>query len=190
MRVAYVFKSWRGDSEVTTAADVLDKYKELAGEMVITLRQADPRAVDFHTIAIRSGLPFGKAESKHEIGEGVISTLFKNGMLYLFDEPEIRKIGNELSSLRYETKKSVAKDDSIDSLRYILPAIPFDWGIIMDRLTEADKTKAPPVPETPYQAEMRMRRGEFYAKREDGVGDWDDVEAEIEEWNAFSEGVG
>jgi hypothetical protein len=186
MRAGFIFKGWRGDGVVTTADDVLTKYKEMAEGHAVVLRQADPRATDFHTIASRSGIPFTKAESKHEIGEGVISTLLKNEMLFIFDDPELRKLGVEFGTLRHETPKSVAKDDFIDSVRYIVPAIPWDWGIVYDKLSEKEKTKPAPPMETPLQYEIRTRRGERL--KTDKAEDWEELEQEIESWNELYEG--
>jgi hypothetical protein len=186
MRAGFVFKGWRGEyGVITTAQDVLDKYHELSAGLTVVMRQADPRAVDFHTISTRSGVPFGKAESKHEIGEGAIATLFKNEMLFIFDTPELRPLGVELTSLRHETPKTIAKDDYIDALRYIVPAIPWDWSIVHDRLSEKEKTIPAPVIETPLQKELRERRGERLKGTESD--DWAELEDEIEHWNSSYE---
>lgn len=189
MRAGFVFKGWRGNDVVTTASDVLDKFKELSVGLIMTLKQADPRATDFHNIAARSGDPFGKAESKHEIGEGIISTLFKNDMLFIFDDPELRKLGVELGTLRHETPKTVAKDDFIDAVRYIVTAIPWDWGIVYDKLSEKQKDLGPVKAETPeeaFQREIRERRGERGVKNKES-DDWSEMEEEIEGWNAAYE---
>ena len=183
-RAGYIFRGWRGDGVVTTASDILDKYNELSKDLIVTMKQADPRAVDFHNIAIRSGTPFGKAESKHDIGESVIGTLFKNDMLFIFDDPELRKMGTELSSLSNSTPKTVAKDDFYDSARYILPAMPWDWSIVGDKLSEKDKTSVPAPSETEAQRQIRERRGERLASDQNSQ-DWSDFEQEIDDWNTM-----
>jgi hypothetical protein len=182
-RAGYIFKGWRGDGVTTTASDILDKYNELAKDLNVVLKQADPRAVDFHNIAIRAGTPFNKAESKHEIGESVIGTLFGNDMLFIFEDQELRKIGTELMALSSSTPKNVAKDDFYDACRYILPAMPWDWSIVGDKLSEKDKTLPPPVQETEAERQIRERRGERGVKAESEAQDWQDFEAEMEAWN-------
>ena len=184
MRAGFVFRGWRGDGVVTTASDVLEKYRELAKDLIITQKNADPRATDFHTIATRSGETFNKAESKHEIGEGVLGTLFKNDMLFIFDGPELRKLGVELVSVTHEQSKKYAKDDFVDALRYCVTSIPWDWGIVYDKLSEQQKTEPIPEPLTPFQLEVKARRGEALAPKEDS---WEELDAEINEWNGYYE---
>jgi len=70
------------------------------------------------------------AEKSHEIGENLLNTLFKNQMLELFDLPNIFKLVTEFTSLKSETPKNKAKDDGIDSLRYAISKIPFDFSDI------------------------------------------------------------
>lgn len=183
-RVGFVFRGWRGDGVVTTAGDILDKYNELAHDLVVTRKVADPRAVDFHNIAIRSGTPFEKAESKHEVGETTINTLFKNDMLFIFDDPELRKLGTELSTLSSSTPKNVAKDDFYDFLRYCSVSIPWDWNIISDKLSESQKNKPTPKPESKAERELRERRGRIMMDMPDEENeDWSALSQEMEFWN-------
>jgi hypothetical protein len=183
MRLGYVFRGWRGDDIKTTAGDVFDKFNELAGALPIVRKGADPRAVDLHTIAVRAGAPFEKSESKHEIGEGIIATLFKNDMLFIFDDPELRKLAVELSSVTQEKSKKYAKDDLCDALRYCAVLISWDWEIIADKFTEAQKMQAAQIlEETPFQRELRERRGEALAHKAD---EWDEVYQELEEANYY-----
>lgn len=184
MRKGFVFRGWRGDGVVTTAADVLEKYKELSADLNVTNRLADPRAVDFHNIAQRAGVPFVKAESKHDIGDAMIATLFKNDMLFIFETPELRKLGVEISSLTFERNKKYAKDDFYDTVRYQVPAIPWDWSVVYDKLPEELKKDVVAArAETDEEREKRERRGRFLPS--DGVDqdDWSSIEAEMEFWN-------
>lgn len=186
-RAGYVFRGWRGDNAVTTAADILDKYNELAKGLNIVRRVADPRAIDFHTIAIRAGMPFEKAESKHDVGESTLGTLFKNDMLFLFDDPEVRKLATEMMSLSSSTPKTIAKDDMFDATRYCTVSIPWDWQAINDKMSEADKTLPPPLTETDAQRQIRERRGEYLTKKDGENADWEDFDQQIEDWNASYE---
>jgi len=74
------------------------------------------------------GLSFIPAEKKHDVGEQVINVLFKNGMLDIDNTQECFPIVNELTTLQLGTDKRRAKDDSVDSMRYALTKIPFDFS--------------------------------------------------------------
>jgi hypothetical protein len=54
--------------------------------------------------------------------------LFKNGMLDVDNTQECYPIVNELTTLQLGTDKRKAKDDSVDSMRYALTKIPFDFS--------------------------------------------------------------
>jgi phage terminase large subunit-like protein len=186
-RAGYVFKAWRGDNLVTTASDILDKYNELSKDLNVVMKFADPRATDFHNIAIRAGTPFTKPDSKHEVGESVLGTLFGNDMLFLFQDSEINKLGTELMSLSSGTPKTIAKDDLYDALRYTCVSIPWDWQVIGDKLSEKDKTKPIPPQETEAERQIRERRGERLAS-DKTTQDWEeDFQAEIDEYNSLAE---
>jgi phage terminase large subunit-like protein len=123
-----VYKHWRGDTEVTSQSDVANKYIEMAYGLNVSGAYYDYHAMDFKTITDRMGLNFQRAEKSHEIGEQVINTLFKNKLLYIFDIPECEPIINELLSLLKGVDKRKAKDDSVDSMRYAITKIQWDWS--------------------------------------------------------------
>lgn len=123
-----VYKHWRGDSELTSQTDVANKYIEMAYGITVSGAYYDYHGRDFKTITDRMGLSFMAAEKNQEIGEQVINTLFKNKMIYIFDIPECEPIINELLSLLKSTDKRNAKDDSVDSFRYGVTKINWDWS--------------------------------------------------------------
>jgi hypothetical protein len=130
------------------------------------------------------GLSFMAAEKRHDIGEQVINTLFKNKMLVIFDTPENEPIIRELSTLILGQDKRQAKDDSVDSMRYGITNIPWDWT-----KAEVDPLYRPPGPEvqlspTDYADKQRMQD----AKRMFDRNFQDDINSSIErELDAWGE---
>lgn len=179
-RQGRVFKGWRGDGIPTTAGDVLEKFRELRGDMKPFIQAYDWACKDFQMIASRQGEAFIPAEKSHERGEQVLNVLFKNDMLFLYDGPEMAKLASELVGLRLDTPKNKAKDDFADALRYAVTRIPWDWSA----LTGADPEGyvAPDPKLTPDQREVQMRRAAFMenAARAEAEAD---LEEEFAEWN-------
>lgn len=175
---ARVFLGWRGDGEVTTSGDTFDKHCQLkmARGLRPTLQCFDWAAKDFGTIASRSGEPFVPADKDHSRGEGVINTLFKNEMLYIYDTPELRKLATELSTLKKETPKNKAKDDFCDALRYAVTQVPWNWAAMHGKHIEVKKAEEKL---TPMQQEIAERRKAF----EEQAVDQARIEDEIDEWN-------
>ena len=175
-KFACVFRGWRGDNEVTTASDILIKYRLLRGKLKPILQCYDWAAADFFTYASRLGETFTKAEKSHDLGEDILNVLFKNRMLEVFDLDELQGLANELSSLTKEEVKRYAKDDFVDSLRYAVTRIPWDFSSISDELI-FQKPKKDRV-----LSNIEKRRafvfGEDYAKEE-----YQRVEDEIEDYN-------
>jgi phage terminase large subunit-like protein len=127
-RYARVFRHWRGDDKIYTMSDVANKYVELSQDINVTASFYDYHAKDFKTITDRMGLSFIPAEKKHDVGEQVINVLFKNSMLDIDDIQENIPLIGEICSLMLGTDKRKAKDDSVDSMRYALTKIPFDFS--------------------------------------------------------------
>lgn len=192
--LGYVFKHWRGDDgKEWTNGEVFNKNLEMRGQMKPIMQTYDGAAKDFGTIATRAGESFVKAEKGHEVGESIVNTLFKNDMLFVFDdevedeknECQGRKLGGELSSLLKSTPKNKRKDDSADSLRYCVVSIPWDFEsikIILEELLESKKPEAPKTREDYLAEEIRARRGELVDERKTD-NDWTDTAQEIDYWN-------
>jgi phage terminase large subunit-like protein len=145
---ARVFLGWRGDNISTTAGDVLQQFQRMKARMKPVAQYYDWAAKDFHTMASRVGEPFQAAEKGHELGEQVLNVLFKNDMLKIYDTPELRKLANEFEIVRRSQDKTKAKDDFIDSLRYAVTKIPWDFTDLsrrpghikkLDAMTEREK---------------------------------------------------
>jgi phage terminase large subunit-like protein len=123
-----VYRHWRGEGELTTQTDVANRFIEMKVGQNISSAYYDYSAKDFKTITDRMGLSFQQAEKSHEIGGQVLNSLFRNKMLYVFDIPECEPIVTEFLSLLQKTEKRNAKDDSVDSVRYGVTKIPWDWS--------------------------------------------------------------
>lgn len=108
-----VFRAWRGDGIPTTASDILEKHKELRGDLTMTNQAYDHSAADFFTIACRLGEAFSPANKRREAGIVLLNTLFKTGVLKIEREDgELEKLVQELSSIGVDNnKRSGAVDD-------------------------------------------------------------------------------
>lgn len=179
-RAARVFLGWRGDNTVTTAGDVVEKYISMIKEnnIVTAQRFYDYASKDFNEIATRMGYPFEKAEKHHDVGENTLNTLFKNDMLFIYDDPELSKLASELATLRKDQNKDTAQDDFIDALRYACAKIPWDWNAITGTPVEQDEKPEEPMNAT--QREIHERRKAF---SDDINRENKRIEDEFSEWN-------
>lgn len=178
-----VYRHWRGDKEVTTQADVANKYTELKTFIPVTGAYYDYHAKDFKTITDRMGMSFMPAEKGHAIGEEIINGLFKNEMLVIFDIPETQPIINELTSLRVGVDKRNAKDDSIDSMRYAVTSPPWDWSSVGLDIKL-------PVPEmkrylNPFEEATALRLQDAQKMRENKFREDinEEIDHELQAWN-------
>jgi hypothetical protein len=137
-REGRVFRGWRGDGIPTSSQDILDKYKELKESLSPVVQTYDYAAKDFFLIASRSGEAFTPADKGRERGVALLNTLFKSGILKIQrGDPELDKLVNEICSLSHSTKKTVAIDDFVDSLRYACMSVPWDFSAI--EMSEKEK---------------------------------------------------
>jgi hypothetical protein len=182
-RQGRVIKAWRGDGQVTTAGDILTKYNELKKliRKPIELAYYDYASKDFFTIASRAGESFIAADKSHERGEEVINSLFKNNMMFLYDDEETRKLGAELHTLSAEGDKRKMKDDLADAFRYSVTQIPWDFSNFFAH-TEKTATAEPEKKLSAMEQQIKDRREGFHAKR-DGQ-DLGEIGKEFAEWNS------
>lgn len=171
-----VFKGWRGDGIETTAKDVFDKYLELRGDMRVEVAYYDWQSKDFFVIASRSGEAFVPADKSHDSGESILNVLFKNEMLHIYEDEELKKLSAELSVLNKATQKQKAKDDFTDALRYACTKVPWDWEAI-----SSDKPKELKKALDPQKEEIRMRREAFMNPEKSEIS----IDSEFEEWNDY-----
>jgi phage terminase large subunit-like protein len=187
-RQGRVFLGWRGDKIETTNDYVVRKHIELKKEHNLSpiAQYYDWANKDFEMTARGLDEHYLKAEKSHEVGEGILNTLFKNNMLFIYDEPtgELAKLARELSTLKEKTLKKHAKDNLTDALRYAASKVDWDFSGIIDKPSEYVE---PPVEEADpdgLKAQMRARRGiDEHEKEENSIED------ELEEWNSHYEGA-
>jgi hypothetical protein len=149
------FRAWRGDGIPTANPDILRKYRELKGSLMVMNQVYDTKDKDFQLVAASQGESFSPANKSRDEGFGLMNSLFKNGMLKIQKgDPELDKFVGELMSLPSITdarKKDL--DDLSDTARYICMSIPWDFADVTevvdltlfndepkDSRTEAQKT--------------------------------------------------
>jgi hypothetical protein len=169
-----VFKGWRGDGIITTAADVVTKVVEMSEGLKVQRIFYDYSSRDFYTIAEGMGLPVEAADKLHAVGEQVINVLFRNALLSVYDSADLEPLAVELTTLKAETPKRFAKDDYCDALRYAVSKIPWDWSVL---------TKPAPVDSPRHKDEITLRREYLSSDHEDNA-------REFEEWNELYESYG
>ncbi len=174
-KYAVLFDCWRGDGQITTARDVLEKYIEMTRSVDVMLAYYDWHAKDFKKIADSAGVPFLPAEKSHDIGESLLNVLFKNQMLDIYDTHESQKLVSELVGLRNSTPKNRALDDLTDSLRYACSSVRFDFSDIDDK-------KVIKIAKQTGPTEDEIRRGIVHTEEFDNS-----IDSEIEEWNDYYE---
>jgi hypothetical protein len=174
-----VFLSWRGDGELTTAGDVVEKHIALLKEHKLQLsgQYYDWANKDFDTISTRMGYPFIKADKSHEKGEHIINTLFKNDMMFIYETEDNLKLCAELSTLLKKTAKKMAKDDLCDAFRYAVTLVPWDFSAITN---ESNQIEVPEKAKTALEEEEYQRRR---GSRQEEEKSNEFVEDEISEWN-------
>lgn len=190
-----VFKGWRGDGVITTTADILEKHTELltyyipsqSGDLVKkslypTIQSYDWHSKDFFTIATRAGIGFTPADKNRERGENLINTLFKLKMLSIMDgDSELSKLALELSSLQSGTPKTRAKDDFIDSLRYCIVSVPWDFDGVAGEIIKGEEQNVDSRSEA--QKNWDERRGSIASETSGEAAE--DV---FEEWQSYIDG--
>lgn len=179
MQKGRVFLGWRGDGIPTTSGDVVQKYQQLKKENNLNIcnQYYDFASKDFEIISSRMGESFLKADKSHEKGEDIINTLFKNDMLFIYDDEELQKLAAELSTLLIDTPKRKAKNDISDAFRYAVTLIPWDWSVITGKALVVDEVN---TETSALQKELDERRNHV---TEAHVQEQQRIEDEFDEWN-------
>jgi phage terminase large subunit-like protein len=197
-RKGYVYRAWRGDDVETSTQDILIKYEQLKGGEHMMLSTYDASAKDFGLIANRSGHMFTPANKARELGEDLINTLFRAGMLEIIDsgrdDDDLIKLVIELEHAKLGEKLVGGYkrgDDLRDALRYGLMSMPWDLSEIVFREEETVFDVAPPKELTAKEKEeaaiaqqIADRRGLFFDARQTSEKNWEEsYSEEIEEMN-------
>jgi hypothetical protein len=184
-----VVRSWRGNNEETTAADILARYRLLRHDINITQASYDYASREFGIIAARAGEGFIRADKARVTGEATINTLFKSGALLIeAGEYHNQKLVTELMSVPGGPLKNRSYvDDLTDSLKYACSMIPWDFAKLTPGESRKYEEVRDEVPEASWSAqeyvawEIRQRRGEADPKAQSKG--WAEFEAECDEWN-------
>jgi len=144
---------------------------------------------DLGLIAERNGVALQKADKARDAGTENMNTLFKFDMLDIFDDdPELLKLGGELSHIMTNNQNSGAKcdDDLADAGRYCNMLIPWDFEAIIEEYKRKQEAAAPKKPTHKTEAELlalqiQERRGD-HGKSDDTNEGWEELTAEFEHW--------
>lgn len=178
-----VFRAWRGDGQITTASDIIQKYIEMKGNLLPIVTAYDYSAKDLHTYASERGHTLVKADKSQDSGVEIINTLFRNEMLKVQrGDAEREKLIVELTSVLKTTPKTSAKDDLCDAMRYASMFIPWNWEAVDEYINthpiEGEIVAEPPVHvETREERVLRERRGNYDRPKVDSLDD------ELASWN-------
>lgn len=180
-RQGRVFLAWRGDGVETTSGDLVEKHIELKKDNNLKCMGQfyDWSDKDFEIISNRMGESFEKADKSHEVGEGIINTLFKNDMMFIYEGPETSKLATELVALRHSQNKRRAKDDLSDAFRYAVSRIPWDFSMLLG-------TPAMRLDDRPIEKPLSRNEQEQRDRRRIHTGDpleVSETSQEYEEWN-------
>jgi phage terminase large subunit-like protein len=172
---------WRGDTEDTTAGDILEKYLEMTSKLAVKQAFYDHSSREFGLQASRAGVPMFPAQKNQSQGNDLLNSLFKYAALVIEGgRGENEKLITELSTVPAE--KSTSRtwvDDLSDALKYGIAAIPWDFtklGMKEHLDTNPvmlDRAKLRNTPQTWWTAEdyrayeFRVRRGEVHEEREE-----------------------
>ena len=172
---ARIIKCWRGDGQQTTPDDVIAKFIEMRDSLGITDMAGiyyDHSAGAIGIISERAGLGWLKANKDRDFGFSLINSLFKNDMLVILDDKsgEPTKLVEEIESLVSDADKRRASDDLVDSLRYALTSIPFNFENIQAK-SESSK--------------LHVKKMDGRAEIFDDIDIYDDSGEEIDEWNGY-----
>lgn len=184
MRYGKLIRFWIGnDQENTTTTDILNKYVELTEDLTMSGAYYDWHSKEFHLRAMAAGIPFSKAEKGHDVGEDLLSVLFKNQMLDIEEgrthqeQEMIERLCSQFETLKAETPKKDADDDGIDGLRYAVTKLPWDLNHITTTLIELDETR-----KDLSESEQRAANGERMVKPRDDSEEWS-YERDVDMYN-------
>ncbi|WP_417353617.1 hypothetical protein [Flavobacterium alkalisoli] len=170
---------WRGDGIDTTCEDVILQYISMTRKLDRPVSRAfyDWASKDLHTHAIRLGLSVEKANKDSAHGESTFNALLKNDSFHVMqkeDDEHPEKLAREMEGLTQDAPKRKAKDDLIDSNKYILSSLPVKLNI------KVHEDYVPP------KAKLIKNSRTIYDDDPDLFGDLtDELEEEIDEWNEF-----
>lgn len=182
MTRAEVFVGWRGDEGRTDVGMIAEKFvfMKRSNHLLPMIQLYDQASRDFFTAISSLGEPFKKSEKSHELGEEILNALLKNDMIFFHNTPDLAKIAKEFMAMRRATPKRHRKDDLVDTVRYQVCEIVWNFAAIVQRLSEAlpaptvktntreeqqleDRRSPPPDPMAELEKAMQDEFAEFNA---------------------------
>lgn len=173
-----VTKCWRGDTEETTAGDILEKYVEMSRGMNIKQAFYDHASKEFGMLAARAGIAIFPAQKAQAQGNDLVNSLLKYGALIIeSDGGENEKLITELTTVPAEKTNSRSwVDDLTDALKYGVAGVPWDFSklgfkepghnpVMLDRTQFRDVPQTWWTPADYRDYEFRLRRGEIHEER-------------------------
>lgn len=181
-----VFKHWNGKGLLTSASDVFNKFMEMRGSLRCVSQSYDYSGKDFGIISGRAGEGFIRANKDREFGDNIINSLFRNNMLTIDDKAECIPLIRELENLRVDTSKTIAIDDSVDSLRYTVTLAPWDWSFLNPEAALVDLSGNPLSSDKPgISSEEKERRAISIGGDEEFLGGNASLDSEFDFWQDY-----
>lgn len=163
-----LIKFWKGNkNEYTTTTDILNKYIEMTNGLTISRAFYDWHSKDFALRAQSSGIPFEKAEKSHAVGDDLLNSLFKNQMFDLELCEQVDELVHEFETVKHTTRKADAKDDGIDSVRYAVSSLSWDFSDVTSDLIEM------PILIPTHKTEVEIRAENAMKMHLPPEDDWD-----------------
>lgn len=191
LKFGRVVRFWIGsDQENTTTTDILNKYVLMTEDLPMTNSFYDWHSKEFHLRSMAAGIPFSRAEKSHEIGDDLLSVLFKNNMLVIeegrdHEEQEmVERLCGQFETLKANALKKDADDDGIDGVRYAIAGLVWDLSDVTTTLIENDDS-----PKEMTESEQRAANGERMVKPKDDTGDWS-FESDVDLYNELQSAAG
>lgn len=172
-----VFKGWRGDGIKTSSSDIMIQFKMMKGAMKPIIQCFDWASSEFGLVAQRTDEPFQPADKDRDLGVRMLNTLFRGGMLKIHDYPELEPLVFELLNATDKVKKTNAKDDMIDALRYAISKVPWDYSALLPETHTVEKN----------DANLSIRERKYREAEKEANDNLDLFEAEFDEANELME---
>lgn len=165
---------WKGNKhENTTTTDILNKYIDMTSGINMTGNFYDWHSKEFFLRAQAGSVPFRQADKARDFGFDLMNTLFRNNMYHIEEGEHTEHLVYELENLKLSAKKTRAEDDGIDSLRYSLSSVAWNFDHVTSEMIF-------PVDEKP---EVRKSSRHANPRKDSDADDEWSFEDDIEEYN-------
>jgi hypothetical protein len=181
-RRAWVVNSFRGDDVRTGHNDIYDRTVQMRPTERWTFARYDPSSPNLGIVAQSNGEFWEYPDKSHTTTEATLNNLFKNGMLFVFNQPgsDNYKLVLELENFdgikeKGSRKANRKRDDLIDALRYATSKLPWNYAL---QAAEKKLESLPPVNSTKDRDDFYNGRGRYVRSNEQinlQIADYDDM---------------